>query len=226
MYSVFNNCAYINGLNGKYDSSVQDYSVRYGRNAIANHLDYLKQYNQEPVEFEPYLENDSFEEKMAKIDKFTQSIKESMDKMPPINFQLQYMPKSQKGYVDYNALMGASYEEMGQRYSISVDEMDKQLNPPEQGYLIPAKCLDINNDNKIDVSEYATTILLSDILSTDSEKYSADNVNGIITNKGENAMLNKHLNGEISGSTYSYLYHYFNLGREKTNFLKDSNNLY
>lgn len=246
MYTVNNNTAYINGVNGKYDNIVNNPSVRYGRNAVNNHIDYLKKYTFEPIEcdrFEittppkiknhkimDYSEYEKFikgvEENLTKVQNFIDKISKNANKMPPINFKLQYMPNSIPAQVDSSALMGASYEEMGQKFFEYVDEMNKKLNPNNEENGISADAMDLNHDNKIDIGEYAASILLSDALSTDSEDLNIKNINGIITNKGENKLLAYGMpqNKDIAYKTYLSLYQTYNLDNAAMNFISDSNN--
>ena len=140
MYSVSNNRAYINGSSGCYDNQIKNNSVRYGRNAIANQKIYLSDLG-------------------SKIG-------------TPINFELNYQPKStKKGNVDFMALLGSAYEEMGKKVSICLKEFNDNLQntfgTSENQVSIDA--LDINGDNKIDLSEYATSTLIFDMLSIDGK---------------------------------------------------------
>ena len=102
--------------------------------------------------------------------------------------------------------------------------MNKQLNPAGQGITIDAGAMDLNRDNYIDIGEYATSILLSDMLSTDENNFSVKNINGKITNKGENALLINSGNREVQYTAYKYLYDYYNLGQAKRDFIQNPNN--
>ena len=228
MYTKIGDTAHITGLFGKYDGIIQNPSARFGRNAVNNHINYLQEYHQEPVECAPFEEGDTFEKKVEKVEKFIDDLKTSADMMPPINFKLKYMPNTQKGKVDCDALMGAAFEEMGQKYSIPTPMLDKQLNPEGQDVEIDAYALDLNHDGKVDIGEYSTSILLSDALSNDSEQFSTDNITGTVTNKGENAMLAQyaHNPNNIAYQTYSYLYQFYNLGSAAQQFAQNPNNTF
>ena len=75
-----------------------------------------------------------------------------------------------------------------------------------------AQPLDINKDGKIDIAEYATNIIATDLLSkgtTDINK-----IDGTINNKGMNAILeySKISNSAAATKLYSSIYNTFNLG--------------
>lgn len=247
MYTVNNSTALIDGSQGKYDGHVNNNSVRYGRNAINNYYDYILKYKMEPitcdtfecaetpelknhriVDFEAYQRYiDALNKNIKAVEKYLKKLVKQSDEMPPINFELQYMPESAPGEVDRKALIGASYEEMNQRLSMSISEMNKKLNSSGSEYEITAEAMDLNKDNYIDVGEYATSILLSDMLSTDSKELNLKNINGKITNEGENKVLAYGLlkNKDIAYKTYLSLYMAYDLGRAVKDFKSDINNL-
>ncbi|MBR2068407.1 MAG: hypothetical protein IJ877_01465 [Candidatus Gastranaerophilales bacterium] len=224
MYAKIGDTAYISGQFGKYDGLIQNPSARFGRNAIANHIEYLQEYHHDPVECQPFEEGDTFERQMEKVDKFVEDLKKAQEKMPPINFKLRYMPNVEQGHVDYNALMGAAYEEMGQKFAVNADSLYDKLNPENQDIEINSYALDINHDGKVDIGEYSSSILLADALSTNEEKLDIQNIDGTITNKGENAMLRDYGNTNIAYQAYSYLYHFYNLGTAAKEFAQSPNN--
>lgn len=198
MYSVSNNRAYINGSSGCYDNQIKNNSVRYGRNAIANQKIYLSDLG-------------------SKIG-------------TPINFELNYQPKStKKGNVDFMALLGSAYEEMGKKVSICLKEFNDNLQNAfgSSENQVSIDALDINGDNKIDLSEYATSTLIFDMLSTDSQNLDFDNVDGTITNEGHIAslcLINKK-NHEMASQIFSTVHEKFNLDNAEAEFFADKNNL-
>ena len=225
MYTVANNRAYINGQTGKYDSFIQNPSVKYGRNAVSNHIGYLKDYKFQPVECEEYGADASIDEIAGKIEKFIEALR--AQKLTPVNFEMQYMPSSSPASVDSQALMGASFEEMGQKYFVSVDEMNRNLNPQGQELQISVDALDLNKDSKVDIGEYATSILMADMLSKDGNKFDVNNINGKITNEGENALLRYYSSKDVDSiqyRAYSYLYQQYNLGKAAKEFMQNPNN--
>lgn len=210
--------ALINGQNGIYDNLIQNNSARYGRNAIQNHVDYLKSYHIPPIESN-IQENDSFEVKMQKTDEFVKKLQDRQQQLPPINFQLNYMKIPSRGVVDKDALMAASYEELGNQFLVSV----KQMNPIMANAM---DTLDLNRDGYVDISEYSTSILLADMLDDDYQLPNGQNIDGVITNKGENRLVQYALpqNKDIAYRTYLSLYQGYNLGEASRNFVTNQNN--
>ncbi len=83
-----------------------------------------------------------------------------------------------------------------------------------------AKGVDLNNDGKIDIAEYATNILASDI-------YSNGKVDGVINNRGQNQLIGdaKKENIAKTRKVYFALYQQYNLKEAQEKFLSDLNNL-
>lgn len=238
MYSNINNIAYIQGTNGIYDGKVADNSVRYGRNALANHMDYLSNYTQPNVEFPDMtnlaqLDADKFEAKMNEYNNCLAQFEENNKKRPPLNFVQQYMSVPQPGMVDTKALMGAAYEEMGKRTAVPVQELTQGLQnafddlTSKTGAQFDCSCADLNGDGNIDLAEYGAVILASDALSTDDSHFNAANINGTVTNKGENKSLYyaEKTNYQLANQTYRSLYNYYGLAGAQNEFLQNPNNM-
>ena len=78
----------INGNNGKYDGKVTDSSVRYGRNAVENHLTYLeKPLANDNFATPPILEfnssPDAQQRNIDKLDEFTYQNDVYLNSLPP-----------------------------------------------------------------------------------------------------------------------------------------------
>ena len=219
--------ALITGSKGKYDKKVHNLSVRYGRNAVNNFKKYLSQYNlSKPVKAPDLsglaqVSDDTFDKKMKEFDKYLTSLDKTIKKMPPIQFEYRYLPQTLNG-IDTMALMGASYEELGKKTSVSVSSMTDMLQK-SFGQEVDARVVDLNQDDKIDIAEYATTILVADKLSSPDNK----TIDGVINNTGQNrsiAYANKK-NYDIANRHYQALYETYNLASAQKKFLKDKNNL-
>jgi len=87
--------------------------------------------------------------------------------------------------------------------------------------------LDINEDGKIDVAEYSTSLLVSDILSKNEDSPNILAIDGKITDKGFSALLPyfNPKNMKIARKTFANLYHMFKLDKAQEEFLADKNNL-
>ena len=206
MFSVVSNTALINGSKGIYDGKISNESVKYGRNAVANHYEYLFQLQEDL--FSPNIGDDDFE--------FT-----------PINFEMRYQPETtKKGSVDLMALMGSAYEEMGKKISLSVKSLSELLQKAF-GDGVSAEALDVNKDEQVDLAEYAGSILLFDMLSTNSENLDVSNINGVITNQGEIAALPyvsvQNLN--VATEVFEFIYQHYDLQSAQKEFLANDNNL-
>lgn len=187
----------------------------------------------------------TFDAKMSEIDAFIKQLDEETSNMPPIQFEYKY---SEGKKLDVISLMGASYEEM-KASSISVKDFNKKINETFREKSVFAQIMDkikgvftgektpkinfhpfrpkldvgvcdFNKDKKIDLGEYATSILIAD-------KLSNGEIDGTITTEGENASLayiNKK-NRKAASSDLKYLYEQYNLREAQAEFLSDRNNL-
>jgi len=225
MYINCGNLAYISGHCGAYDNIISNNDTRYGRSATDNYKKYIQSYNQPRIE-NNISENDTIEEKINKTQDFINKIAQQQAQMPPINFKYNYMPIAQKGLVNKNALLGAAYEEMNNNLSVPLKTMDYTLNILGAENQISMDALDLNRDGNIDIAEYSASILLADMLDEDG---AADirNIDGNITNKGENKLLAYGLsqNKDIAYRTYMSLYQGYNLAEASRNFINNQNNL-
>ena len=214
----------INGNKGIYDGIIKDDSVRYGRNAADNNINYMIQpivndnYTTAPIlDFMPTEEAD--EKNAAKINKFIKSNDEYLNSLPPLEYEYRYMP--QNGKIDTKALIGAAYEEMRVK-EMPVDEFESKYVVSDD---MTAEPMDINKDGKIDLGEYSANILAADVLSkgtTDPMK-----AYGTINSKGLNAVLeySKKSRAEAAAKLYSSLYNAHKLNEAYSEFTSDENNL-
>jgi len=239
MYSSVNNIGIITGASGKYDQTINDSGVKWGRNAVCDLKEtYLKNYTQPRVTM-PDLKGlskattDEFTKTMDELDKSLAKLDENEQKRPPLQFKMQYLPnevesKEKLTDSDKQALMGAAYEEMDKQQSINVEDLSKTLQETADGLLgqnsgveMSASALDINKDGKIDIGEYASSILVSDALSNNGV------VKGTINEVGLNkqsAYGNKK-NYQIASEHYKAMYDLCNLSEAHKKFVSNPNNL-
>lgn len=223
MYFKIGNLASISGHNGAYDNFISNNDARFGRNATDNYKKYIQSYYVPRTELS-FSPQDSLDQKIEKTNKFIEQTAKQQAQLPPINFRFNYMPVAQRGLVNQQALLGAAYEELGERLSVSVQEMDSVLNYFGDANKITSDALDINRDGNIDISEYSTSILLADML--DEGSININNIDGTITNKGENALTTFGLeqNKEIAYRIYSSLHQGYGLSGASREFVSNQNN--
>lgn len=205
----------INGSNGRYDGKVKDDSVKYGRNAVDNHIKAMEapivndNFATPPVfDFSPTPQADTknFEE----LGKYLDKNDAYLNSLPPLEYEYRYMPNIVNGKIDKKAVLGAALEEMGGAKEVSVKEFEKRYLIDET--VQTAEPLDINKDGKIDIAEYGSNIIAADILSkgtTDPMK-----ADGTINAKGMNAVLeySKKSNAAAAAKLYASIYNTHKLG--------------
>lgn len=210
----------INGAKGPYDNKVTDASVRYGRNAIENHLTYLEEPlvndNPNPAPILDFSTNpQAIDKNIENLEYFIEENDNYLKSLPPLEYEYRYMPNVVNGQIDKKALLGAAYEEMGGVKELPVEEFEYRYMIDDT---MTAEPLDINKDGKIDIAEYGANILATDVLSkgtTDVTK-----VDGTINTKGMNAILEytKKSNAKLATDLYSNLYHTYNLDKSVDDF--------
>lgn len=219
-FSVQNNIAIMNGNNGIYDNKIQNPSVKYGRNAASNNFEYLKKLKGSMSTMPPQMQSTTGGNLLKshitelKTDQLVKYNNEFLASLPQLDFEYQYMPE---GKLDKMALLGAAFEEMGKKLTMGVEELTQKLKPA-----IPtasAKALDINNDNQIDVTEYAASILSADMLSKNPNMLDAKNITGKINKQGlyNNIAYVMPQNEAIAKEEFRKIYQTFDLnsaGRE------------
>lgn len=221
MYEVKNGVVKIDGAKGKYDNKVSDPSARYGRNAVENLYTYMEQpLVTDKMTTAPILDfgvnPNAADNNIDKLDKFLKENDEYLKALPPLKYEYRYMPQMQKGQVDKKALLGAAYEEMGGGKELTVAELDYRFAPDST---FSSKSLDINNDGKVDIAEYSSSILAADMLSK-SDVPNTSNIDGTINKKGFDAVLayTQKSNTEAAAKLYSNIYNTYNLGEAKKDF--------
>ena len=214
MFEVNNGIAKINGANGKYDERVSDPSVRYGRNAVENYYTYLEnpivEDKMTPAPILDFGLNPNADNNNAdKLNKFLKENDEYLKALPPLQYEYRYMPQ---GPVNTKALLGAAYEEMGGKKELSVEELDYRFAPDSS---FTSKALDLNNDGKVDIAEYGSSILAADMLSK-SDTPDTKNIDGTINNKG--LAYTQKSNATAATKLYSNIYNTYNLGEAQKDF--------
>lgn len=199
-YNISGSNAIITGAEGPYGAKAK--GAAYGRNAASNYLGYINDFklSSKPQNPDIFTKSHSAEEMMAEVKKLED------EKMPPVNFNFRYSPAKNPVFaffsrlftgsaVNKQALIGASYEAMGKKPSMTVEEADKAFNDKafkDIDAKLTTKAFDVNNDGVIDVSEEAVSTVLADVLSKDGKENSEINLkkaDGSYTNAGENRMM-------------------------------------
>lgn len=229
-YSVVNGITIINGNSGPYDGKINNPSVKYGRNSIANFFTTYKSTPFSPQKYDASLhakelDNDKFEKAIEKMDAETVS-------NLPTKFEYKYMPgEINSQNIDKMALLGAAYEEMGQKTDMPLDELNQKIQVlSDDKNKISADAMDLNGDKKVDIAEYSASILLEDSLSKDPNKADATNISGKVNSQGQKAMLdyfniNNKSTTTQTPSILKDLYTKFALADAQKAFQADPNNL-
>lgn len=204
----------VNGQTGRYDTIIQDESIRYGRNAVDNNIKQM----QAPIINDNFVAPPTFdfsptseasEKNLKALEKYLDQNDVYLNSLPPLEYEYRYMPNFTNGNIDKKAVLAAAYEEMGEVRELTVKEFEnKFLIDPSQ----TAEPLDVNKDGKIDIAEYGANIIATDLLSkgtTDPMK-----VDGTINSKGYSAILEytKKSNAAAAAKLYSNIYHTYQLG--------------
>ncbi len=202
-YNNVNGVSYIDGRHGIYDKKIQNNSVRYARNAVSN---YLNTYSTDTFNSQTELED-----------------------LPQPKFEMKYA-ETKPGMVDKMAVLAMAFEEMGKKLSVKVQDltnMIKQSVSPQYSQLVDASSLDINKDEKVDLSEYAASLLAEDMLSSDVTTLDSKNINGVINSDGQNALLSfvNRKNYATANDTFKAIHAAYDLNSAQEEFLNDKNNL-
>lgn len=203
----------LNGNNGIYDDKIKDPSLRYGRNAINNANIRSASIAKNDFTTAPILKfndtEEAYNENVEKLEKYIKANDDYLNSLPPLEFEYRYMPVQEVGKVDKKALFGAALEEMGTK-ELSVDEFEYRYLLDED--TMTAEPLDINKDGKIDIAEYSTNILATDLLSKGTTDVSK--IDGTINTKGLNAIFEytKKANAQAATNLYTKLYNTYDLG--------------
>ena len=226
--------AYVTGDKGKYDGVVQNPAVRYSRNAIENFIKYKEQVvsQKAPTMTLPNLRNldklsdEEFDKTIAELDAAIQKSHDAIVAMAPLDYTLKYLPGTvNPENIDTAALLGAAYEEMGKNTSIETSVLTRQLQRTFNTDNISAEPLDLDSNGKIDIAEYASSILVTDMLSDGS--LDKKDIDGKINNKGHQKLLgffDKYNNPEAQ-KVLRDLHISFSLDKAKEEFVKNPNNV-
>ncbi len=206
-YDISNNTTYIDGSTGLYYGKPK--SAKYGANAMQNYHSYIRDFKTDTTVPNP----DTFTKgaSINSIRKMEKEVKKlENEKLPPLNFVLQYSPKmgAVKAFftrmftgasIDKQALLGHSYEEMGRKPAITLEEADAPFKNEafsDIGTNLTAKAFDVNDDGEIDISEMAVSTVVADVLSKDDSLLPLNlkvvdlkKADGTYTNDGENKMM-------------------------------------
>ena len=154
----------------------------------------------------------------ANYNQYIKDIAKSPD-LPPLKFEYRYIPT---GKYSTQALMGNAYEELGKKTEVSVKELNEKLQSPE----LTAEALDLNNDGKVDIAEYATSTMATDMLDTDQTKCDVKNLDGKITNKGEDATMHLYTKQNVQNAKtlFTEIHKHFDLDKAMNEFKANPNN--
>lgn len=188
------------------------------------------------------LDKDKFESKLKIMDEYivalseyaqakgeyANAIRAFVDNTPGARFNMKYA-QNESGKPDTMAVLGAAYEELDKRTSVSVDELTNTLRKgisDKNKHAFSADSLDINNDGKIDIGEYGASLIVEDMLSTNPNELNIKNITGEINTEGQNRLLSFAAihNYEQALNTYKAIHSDFKLDEAKDEFLKDKNN--
>lgn len=218
MFEVNNGIVKIDGSQGKYGSENSGAnSAQYGRNSVQNLYSYyeepiVKDNNATPPILDFGMDPNKDDNNIQKMEEYVKANDDYLNSLPPLEYEYRYMPNVHKaGEIDKDALFGAAYEELGSRKEVSVEELDKTVALNEN---YSSKPLDLNNDNKIDLGEYGSSILAADLISNNGE------IKGTINKQGQSAIfeLMKKSNAQAATQLYGSIYNQFNLGEASKNF--------
>lgn len=186
--------AHVYGDTGIYDGIVKNPHVRYGRNAVSNFTLFMGETAAKttPVDM-PDLSNisslseDEFTAKMAELDNSLGACAKMREQIP-VDIVRHYLPgKTSCTCVNKMALLGVAFEELQRNVYVTVEQFSEKIKAL-RGERYNARSIDINNDGKIDISEYATTLLAADMLSKDNPNGTTglrlENLDGTMNNTG------------------------------------------
>lgn len=241
MYQIIGDKTYIDGSKGYYDNKIKNPSVRYARNSVNNYKNYLRAFDYVIIEIsdsdklEGQPETDTFELSSKSKKRSVEVIEQLIDKnVPPSRYEQRYTPyATDYRFLDKDALLGAAYEEMDELTTIPVKELTQRLQQVsdeswgEGEILMDASVLDLDGNGEIDLGEFSASIILEDALSKDDSHFDERNVDGSITEQGEEKELEyfEKDNYALARTVFKRIYKLFNLARAQENFLSDENNI-
>ena len=206
----------VNGVNGVYDNKVSDPSVRYGRNAVENHLQHLEKpvieamFRPYPAPILDYSPNEkAFDRNVEMLEDFIKGNDKYLATLPPLEYEYRYLPNFEIGKIDKKALLAAAYEEMNGVKELSVEDFSARYLINDE---MTAEPLDVNKDGKIDIAEYGANMMATDLLSKDTTDVTK--ADGVINAKGMNAIveMTKKINAKAASDLYANIYNTYELG--------------
>jgi hypothetical protein len=240
MFNVSNDgITYINGSNGIYDNKISNKNVKYARNAANN---YLSAYSVENMQSVPTPPNkpvfkinskkstNVIDKYLSKLDKYIEKLDKVESRIPTGKFNLKYAELNGEKYNPISAVAMA-FEELGKSLTIKVSDLSEMISKTfskDLKNLVSADALDLNKDGVVDAGEYAASIIVEDMISSNpSGKLNASDVNGEINQEGQNQLLafaNKN-NYETAHNIFKQVYNDFALDKSLNEFKSDPNNL-
>lgn len=243
VYDISNNTAYIDGSKGPYSGKPK--SANYGANAMHNYKAYIEDFTIDTTAPNPdvFIKGASVKS-IRNMEKEVKKLEKEF--LPPVDFVLKYAPKMGKikaffsrmftgAAIDRQALLGHSYEEMGRKTHISVEEADAPFREEVFSNInenLTAKAFDVNNDGEIDISEMAVSTVIADVLSKNESEIPPEltildlkKADGSYTNDGENKMLAfcKEENLETASAVAKDIHSKLKLNKAREKFLKNCN---
>lgn len=155
--------AMISGKCGPFGKKV-DEGIPYGRNAISNFQEYLKDLTSikttDVFQKIANLSEDLLNPNNSSIDDALDLILNDITgfnnkTMTPIDFEVRYMPENK---FDPMALMGAAFEDMKKKFKIPLNQANEHISPE---YTLEA----FSNNGEIGLAENAAAILIEDMSS-------------------------------------------------------------
>ena len=236
MFEVNKGTTYIYGKSGIYDNVIQNKDVRYSRNAANNYISAYSVENIPAIPQRPEMPdlNTKSDDFYDKLDRFIAESKlylEELDKAdnqtPRAKFKLKYATLN-NGKINPISAVAMAFEELGKNLEISVHKLTSKLSESTDTDLVSAKSLDLNNDGKVDVAEYASSILVEDMLSSNKDgNLKPKDVNGRINYIGQNKLLSfaNIKNYETAHNIFKQVYKDFKLEKALSEFISNPNNM-
>lgn len=199
----------IDGNFGRYDGSVQNPSVRYGRNAASNMEEYT---NAQSLNAYKSAQNIRYTPNFADDEAFIQAIEGFADKLEKedsferLNYEYKYT-KANQGHIDKISLLAAAYEEMGGAKT-PVQAMNDKLNRAHKTDIFNTQVLDTNENGLVEIDEYGAFLALADIKSKDKNSTDPHDMTGTITSEGTKEALSylavNHKNKTVQAQLINY----------------------
>ena len=117
----------INGINGNYNSTKYNQSIKYGLNSANNYKNemlapVINIDNNVPPIFKFSNDPAVIDDNLAKMKAYADKNDEYLNSLPPLEFEYRYAPLNSSGLIDKKAALAAALEEMDGNKELSVDE--------------------------------------------------------------------------------------------------------